>query len=626
MKIPRSPFSEDTEDFGTRHAYLILAALVMFFFLMVRLWYLQIIRGPDFREMSESNRTRAQDIVPARGLILDRNGQLLADDHPSFELWAIREDVPDMGNLIDRLALLVNVPWDETRKNLEEAMNRPAFKPTLLMSGLSREKLVAFETHRYELPGLFIQDKPQRRYLKDELASHVIGYLSEVTQDELEHPKYADYRMRDMVGRCGVEQEWETSLFGQRGQRLVEVDASGRVLKVIHQQDSIPGHNLFLTIDSDLQRVAQEALGEEVGAVVALDPKTGEVLAMASRPTFSPNEFIRGITSARWRELSSDSMHPLENRAVSGQYPPGSTFKIVSAIAGLAEGIITPETPVYCTGGYKFGDRVFRCWRKGGHGRVTLHRALVESCDVYFYDLGRRLGVDRLAKWSQAFGLGDRTGVGLANEKSGLVPSQAWKKRRFKAPWHKGETLSVIIGQGYNLATPLQMARVIATVFNGGILYRPHLVKLITDAEGRPVKKFEPEALGRLDIRPEYIEAVRQGLTGVVNEPGGTGRRARVEGVIVAGKTGTAQVVAQHRFEERKGDMPYEYRDHAWFVACAPVDNPRIAVAVVVEHGGHGGSAAAPVAQKVMDAFFNSGRAPAMIAVTGDRTQRGTRP
>ena len=604
MKISRSPFSEGTEDLGGRHIYLAIVAIGFFFLLLTQLWYLQIIRGSEFRTLSESNRTRVQDILPPRGLILDRHDRILVDNHPSFELMAIREDISDIKTLAGRLSALLSLPLVEVYESLEATRNKPAFKPAAILSGLSRERLVAFETHRYELPGLFIQDKPQRKYLHERLASHVIGYMSQVSQAQLEDSKYRSHRIGDMVGRCGIEQRWESYLKGHRGRRLVEVDASGRVLKVIKQVNPTPGHNIHLTLDPRLQRTAKAALGDQAGAVVALDPRNGTVLAMASTPTFNQNDFVPGISPDKWKQLINNPLHPLENRALSGQYPPGSTFKIIAAAAALEAGLITPETTFTCTGGLLLGDRTFRCWRKGGHGKVDLHRALVGSCDVYFYELGLRLGVDRLAEYSRAFGLGRPTGVCLAGEKPGLVPTRAWKKKRFGDRWHKGETLSVVIGQGYNLATPIQMALVTAAISNGGRVFIPQLVKKITDSEGRVVKSFKPMLVRRLDLRPETLNFIMRCLAGVVNEPRGTGRRARLEGISVGGKTGTSQVVARSRTEETNNELPYKYRDHAWFVAFAPVESPRIAVAVVVEHGGHGGKAAAPIARQVLQAFF----------------------
>ena len=605
MKKPRNPFSEETTDLSLPHFYVTVGVICLFLLLLMRLWFLQIIKGDEYRTMSESNRTRVEDILPPRGMIVDRNDTILVDNYPSYELAVVMEDVPDARELAGRLAFLLDMSWTEITAKIEEAKKKPPFKPAVIHSDLSREELVAVETHRFELPGLVIQVKPRRRYLHELLASQVIGYLGEVTQAQLDNPKYSEHRMGDLAGQYGLEQEMEIYLHGRRGQRLVEVDASGRVLKVIKKVDPVPGENCILTLDGRLQQVAQDALGDQVGAVVAMDPNNGEILAMASMPTFNQSDFVQGIATDKWKELIENPLNPLENRAVSGQYPPGSTYKIVAATAALAEGVVTPETLINCPGGLYFGNRMFHCWRRAGHGMVNLHRALKESCDTYFYEVGRRMGIDVLAKYGQAFGLGSPSGLGLANERSGLVASSAWKKKRFNTSWMPGETLSVVIGQGYNTATPLQMAQVLSVVANGGTVYQPRLVKRVVGAGGQVVHEFEPEVIRRLEVKPEHLAAIREALSAVVNEPGGTGSRARMENILVGGKTGTSQVVGLKKYEGYKEkDLPYKYKDHAWFVAFAPVEAPRIAVAVILEHAGHGGSTAAPVAKKVLQAFF----------------------
>ena len=463
-------------------------------------------------------------------MIVDRNDTILVDNYPAYELAVVMEDVPDDRQLASRLAYLLDMSWAEVREKIEAAKKMPPFKPALIHADLSREELVAVETHRFELPGVVIQVKPRRRYLHELLASQVIGYLGEVTQAQLDNPDYSEHRMGDLAGQYGLEQSMEMYLHGRRGQRLVEVDASGRVLKVIKKVDPVPGDNCILTLDGRLQQVAQDALGDQVGAVVAMDPNTGEVLVLASMPTFNQSDFVQGIATDKWKELLENPLKPLENRAVSGQYPPGSTYKIVAAAAGLADGVITPDTLINCPGGLYFGNRMFHCWRRGGHGLVNLHRALKESCDTYFYEVGRRLGIDVLAKYATEFGLGSPSGLGLGNEKSGLVASSAWKKKRFGVAWQPGETLSVAIGQGYNTATPIQMAQVVSVVANGGTLYQPHLVKRVVSAGGDVVKEFDPEVVRHVDVKPEHLAAIREALSAVVNEPGGTGSRARMEG------------------------------------------------------------------------------------------------
>jgi penicillin-binding protein 2 len=519
VKKSYNPFSEETEDLKGRLWYLTLAVLCLFGLLLLRLWYLQVIRGHEYRVQSESNRTRVEDILPPRGIIMDRNGNILVENYPAYQMAVIREHVTDGDELARRLAYLLGMPTPGVEERLREASRKPAFRPTVVFSDLTQTNLVDLETHRYELPGVVIQVKPRRRYLYDRTASHVIGYLGEVTSRQLEMPEYKDHRMGDQAGQSGVEKHWERDLHGRRGRVLVEVDASGRVLKVLQKNNPVPGDNLQLTIDVKLQQAAQQAMEGKAGAVVALDPNSGEILAMVSSPTYSQNDFVEGIDAEKWKGLINDPLHPLENRAVSGQYPPGSTYKIVAAAAALEEGVVTPDTIIHCAGGYPFGDRVFHCWNKGGHGAVNMRRAIKESCDIYFYEVGRRLGVDRLAKYSRAFGLGAKAGLGLGTEKPGLVPTKAWKKERFKVPWQAGETLSVVIGQGYNQATPLQMAQVVAIAANGGTLYKSHIVKRITNSDGEVVREVRPEIVRNLNLSPSTVKIIQEGLMAVVNEP-----------------------------------------------------------------------------------------------------------
>lgn len=623
MEINKSPFSIESDYLRARIAYATLSIFLVFLFIVGRLWYLQVFKGEEFRVLSENNRTRVQDLLPTRGLILDATGRILVDNYPAYDLGIVRENVRDAQELKLRLSRLLNMPLSRLDKAFKEARSTPSFKPALIRADLAWEELAALEVHRFELPGTLITIRPRRKYLNESLAAHAIGYLGEVNTAQLKKDEWEHKRVGDLVGQCGVEQAWESALEGRRGYSREEVDAFGRVQRVIERMPATPGHNLHLTIIAQLQKAAEKALAGKAGAIVALEAQTGRVLAMASSPSFSQEDFVQGISPAKWRALVNHPLHPLENRVISGQYMPGSTFKIVSALAALEEGIVTPSTKITCTGAYAFGNRLFRCWKAGGHGAVDLHRAIVESCDVYFYDIGKKIGIDTLAKYSRMLGLGEKTGLGVGSEKSGLVPTAEWKKRRTGEPWQQGENLSVIIGQGYNLATPLQMARMVAAVVNGGYLYKPFIARQVTDAEGEPIETYEPQLVRRLDIAPESLELVKQALAGVVSEPGGTGGRARVRGVRVGGKTGTAQVVAQAGVQEDDEDIPYRLRDHAWFVAFAPVKDPVISVAVIVEHGGHGSSAAAPLAQKVLDVYFNQLDKPAAAVAQAPGPARG---
>ena len=602
----------ETKEPPPSRRILALAALavgIIFLVILARLWYMQLLQGEYFRRLSENNRIRLVDLAPSRGLIYDAKGKLLADNRPSFTLVAIPEDVADWDALGRRLESLVGITPQEIEKARKAAQGLPPFKPIRLRSHLSRHELAVLETFRYELAGVRVLVEYRRAYHAAEDSAHVVGYLGEINKRELSRAPRSLYRMGDYVGRYGLEASRERVLHGKRGARQVEVDAMGRELALLQEVEPVPGHNLQLSLDLTLQRAAAAALAGQVGAVAALDPRNGQLLCLYSSPSFDQNSFITGMSNRQWSSIVHDPKHPLKDRSISGTYPPGSTYKIVTAAAGLSEGIITPETTFFCPGHMRFGRRTYFCWavKKGGHGWVNLKKALKESCDVYFYRVGQRLGVDRLAKYARMFGLGRPTGVPLPHESGGLVPTAKWKKARFKEAWQDGETLSLAIGQSFNLATPLQLARMAAVVANRGRLVTPTLVKAVyPPGRAQPVPE-PPGLVSRVPIKKEYLELIHQGMVAVVNEPHGTAPKAKLPGITVAGKTGTAQVVSL-KFEKsfgKKSQVPWKYRSHALFVCYAPAENPTIALAVVVEHGGGGASDAAPVANKVLRAFFN---------------------
>jgi penicillin-binding protein 2 len=437
------------------------------------------------------------------------------------------------------------------------------------------------------------------------MAAHLLGYLGEIGPKQLKTQKDNGYSMGDEIGQFGLERRWEEFLRGQSGGQQVEVDALGRRVRVLHEVEDVPGNNVVLTLDRDVQQAAFEALQGKEGAIVALDVHNGAVLALASTPAFDPNVFARGVTSEEWRGLMTHRLHPLNNRAIHGQYPPGSTFKIVMSIAALEEGAVTPETPLGCSGSMAFGNRVFRDWKKEGHGSVDLRKSLVQSCDVYYYQVGQRLGPDKIAHYARALGLGEKTGIELDDEKSGLIPDVAWKKKRFGQPWFPGETPSISIGQGYVSVTPLQMANMMATVANGGTLYRPWFVRKVESLDGSVIREYGPEEISSITLKESTLEHVRRALTDVVNSGEGTGGAARSQIAQIAGKTGTSQVAEMRGNIVKSENLAYLVRDHAWFVSYAPADKPEIAVAVIVEHGGHGGSAAAPLAKKVIEKYLS---------------------
>ena len=589
------------DDGGRRIIGLSFGAFALFFLLLSRLWYLQVIDADNLLDQSENNRLRFVPVAAPRGAILDRNGKVLVTNTPSFSVAVIPQDVKNKELLIDNLARYLNLDRKEIEDKWNKGQGRAKYYPLVVASGITRDQMEFLEENRLALTGVNIEMKPIRAYSYGVLASHLLGYLGEVSEDELNSERYQEYNAGDYTGKSGIERSWEAFLHGVDGGRRIEVDARGRFLRTVVETGSSVGNTVVLTIDLEMQQAVEQALGDRAGAAVAMDVNTGEVLAFASSPDFDPALFTGRMPPDKWKQYLEDERHPLENKALKGMYPPGSTFKIITAIAGIEEGLIDQHSSVECPGYYKFGNSNFRCWERKGHGHVELKKALRESCDVYFYKLAERLGVDRIAKYAKLFGMGAPLGIGLDNEKAGVIPTEQWKVKRFGKKWFQGETLSVGIGQGYVLTTPIQLASMIATVANEGTIYKPHLVKRVIDSDGQVLKEFAPQVIGKTGLKPETYRLVKEGLFAVVNEPRGTGGMSRLYEVKVAGKTGSSQVV---KLRDGKGFIPYRFRDHALFVAFAPYDKPEVAVAVVIEHGEHGGSAAAPVAGRLMRAYF----------------------
>lgn len=572
-----------------------------------RLWYLQLELGAEMRRLSEHNRIRLRRVRAPRGIIYDRHHRILVENRPSFDMVVVPEDTPDLHGVLRALARYLGEEPSRLEAKVRAPTRRPPYEGIVLERDIEWRSVVALETHQLDLPGVSLQVAPRRFYPMGSLAAHVLGYVGEVTAEDLARERR--YRPGDIVGKAGLEKRWDERIRGVAGGEQVEVDALGRRMRVLREVPEVPGNNLVLTLDAGLQQAAERILGERDGALVALDPRNGAVLAMVSHPAFDPNAFARGVRREQWRRLLDERRQPLNNRALRGLYPPGSTFKIAVAAAALEEGVINPFTRIYCSGGWLFGGHYFHCWKRGGHGWVDLHRALVESCDVFFYQVGRRLGIDAIADYARRLGLGSPTGIDLDGEKAGVVPDSAWKRERFGQPWFPGETLSAAIGQGYVLVTPLQMAVAIATVANGGTRYRPHLVGRVETPAGKVIYRHQPEVVGEAGLRKTTLVELRSALRDVVMGSSGTGRRARVEGVEVAGKTGTAQVVRLARSSGRGKHTPRSQREHAWFVAYAPAGEPEIAVACLVEHAGAGGgTAAAPLVGELLAHYFSTRR------------------
>jgi penicillin-binding protein 2 len=568
--------------------------------LFIRLWYLQAVKGAYYYEQAESNRIRPVRLRPPRGIIYDRYGRPLVENVLTFDISLVPEDAPDLDATIDTMSSLIKIDKSSITAALDDAAPiRSKYDPVKILEEAPWKDVALVEAHQEDLPGAIVEPEHRRHYPYGGLASHQLGYIGKASPNQ----RKKDQDIGLLTGQSGLEKIYDKLLRGVAGKRMIQVNAAGRKVKDLGIEEPRPGTDLYLTIDLDAQKAAEEGLGNRAGAVVAMDPNNGELIALASHPNFDPNLFPRGISPKDWVRLMNDPSHPLYNRAIQSVYPPGSTFKIIVALAGLTYGVITPDEKIVCHGFLKSGRHTFRCWKKEGHGAISLHQAIVESCDVYFYTLGDRIGWDRVAAFAKKLGYGRLTGIPLPDEKPGLIPTTEWKKERTGETWYGGDTFINSIGQGFVLVSPIQACQLMSIVANGGFFYQPQLLKQSRNRETGVVTTFPPTLKSKITIDPAALDEVRRALAGVVAEPGGTGHAAQTPLTTVAGKSGTAQVIAQkiagRHLEENA-------RDHAWFIAYAPVENPKIAVAVLVEHGGHGGSAAAPIARRVIEEYLKN--------------------
>ena len=563
--------------------------------LTIKLWDLQIMKGSEMRKLSEQNRIRIKKVVAPRGVIFDKAGRIMADTRPSFNMYVTPEDIKDFNQTVDGLAKLINIDREEIIDKMKISSSFPPSFPVKIKSDISMDEVAKVEAHRIYLPGVTIQIEPKRNYPYGKMIAHMLGYVSEISDEELKNKELKSYSPGDNIGRYGLERAYETFLRGKDGEKRVEVDAMGREVRTLEIIEPIPGNNLYLNVNLDIQLAVEKAFENKKGGCIAVETKTGAVLALVSRPSFDPNKFASGITKEDWKAITTDKLHPLQNRVTQGRYPPGSTFKIVSALKVLEEGIINERTSFSCRGGFPFGNRVFKCWKKGGHGSVSVHRGIVESCDVFFYNVGLKLGVDRIHEMSEAIGLGKITGIDLPGEKNGLVPSTAWKQKTYGQPWYEGETVSVSIGQGAVWLSPIQLVQLSTFVANEGVTFKPQIVNRIVSTEGKTIKTFEPVMNANAKLKKEVFKIVKEGMRGVVNEQSGTAHGSHLQNISMGGKTGTAQSV---------GEKGKNLGDHAWFIAFAPVDDPAVSISVLVEYGGHGSSAAAPVAKLIAETLF----------------------
>lgn len=574
--------------------------------LVVRLWYLQIHQGEKYTNLAHHNRVRQLQIAAPRGNILDRYNRIIISNRPLFNILWTRDDAEDPDLVLKKMARILKEDISELLGRIREEGSHPNFVPIRLKEDVDWNTVAFVENHRLELPGIRIDAVPSRKYNYGNLSSHLIGYLSEISKPELQKKNSALYTGGDLIGKMGLEKIFENQLRGEKGKRFFEVDVHGLEQQQLKLMKPLPGNDLQLSIDLDLQQVAEKEMVGKAGAIIVMDVNTGRLLTLSSTPALELEEFVGGISQKSWDKMVNDPLKPLLNKTIQGQYPPGSTYKIVTALAGLMEGVIAPETSFPCFGSFTLHGHTYGCWKKWGHGReVNLKKAMAESCDVYFYHIGQEIGVDKLAIYAKSLGLGEKTGLILENEKKGLVPTKDWKMRKKKEHWQQGETVSVSIGQGFNLATPLQICRMTAAIANDGILYKPQLVVAIKDQDGATIEEFPPLVTGQAFAGKEEIALIKKGLVAAVNNQHGTATNAQMKKITVAGKTGTAQVVRLERFSEvEEEDIPYKYRDHAWFTCYAPAEKPEIAVTVLTEHGGHGGSAAAPIAKAILEEYF----------------------
>jgi penicillin-binding protein 2 len=571
---------------------LVFAALLV---IVCQLWYLQVLEGGRFQEASDKNRTRVRPIAAPRGILFDRNGLPLVDNRPAFTLSLIprelERDPAARDATLGRLASLLQIPFAELQEAVAK-ISPDSILPVRVRRGLSMEDVARVEEWKLELPGVIVEVEPQRAYPNSRFAAHLLGYVREANDEQL---KQGRYRRGDMVGQSGLERLLDEFLRGKDGGERIEVDAMGRQIRLIQSTEPNPGAQVVTTVDRRIQEAAEKAMEGHAGSVVVMDPRNGDVLAMVSTPAFEIDRFTGTIDRNAWLRVVQDPDHPLLNRTIQSQYAPGSVFKIVVAAAGLQEGTLAPTDGTYCRGEFQLGQWTFKDWKEGGHGHVDLLAAMRQSCNIFFYEKGLKIGGPVIAKYANAFGLGAATQIDLPGEKLGLIPQPKLRKDKRVGGWHAGETVNMSIGQGAVLVTPMQVARLMSAVANGGVLWKPRLVQRIERPDKGVVWSDGGSVTGHVELSPMVWAFLRQALWSVVNE-GGTGAAARIPGYDIAGKTGTAQMIAKSRAD--KG------QDHAWFASFAPVQDPEVVVIVLVERGGKGGQVAAPLARKILNAIF----------------------
>jgi penicillin-binding protein 2 len=610
-------YRDDQKFLNFRINVMTWAIAVVFFFLCGAFWYVQAVQAEKYRGLSAENALREIPIRAKRGLIMDRNGKILADNQPAYQLMLMRSDLKQItkndpghrARMMSFISSALSIPLPELEERFKQQNVKFSFnQPMPLVEELTVSQVSEIEGNKLAFPALYVETVQRRNYRYGTFAAHVLGYLGEATEKDMK--KDPALKLGDLMGKKGVELVYDKYLRGRDGARFMVVDSYGRTKDeyTAARRAPVPGQNVYLTLDFELQRRAEQYFHENemVGAAVALDPKNGEILAMVSSPSYDPNVYSRRFTPETWKQLTSNPFRIEINRAISGLYSPGSVFKVVMGMAGFDYGVITPSTTYSCGGSGVFFGRRFRCWKREGHGAVNFERALKVSCDIFFYNTGAKLGVDRIAEYSHKLTFGELSNIDLQNEKAGLVPSEKWAREKQKRKWYPSETISVSIGQGPLIVTPLQVANMMAAIANGNAVYRPHVLKAVdlVGRDGQPRRmEVKPEAIHEIDMPADALASVRRACWKVVNEQGGTGGNARIEGLDIGGKTGTVQVIAQHGWVKAE-HLPFKYRDHAWFASFAPVNDPKLVVVVFVEHGGHGGADAAPLAKDLFEAKF----------------------
>jgi len=603
--VSRPWFSPTPVIQGRIHRTTLLVTVALLLLLM-RFWYLQILEGRYYATLSIHNRLRLRLVEAPRGFILDRSGAVIVENRPSFSVYVTPADIPDVDEAARAIGAVLRQAPEEIAARIRAGQARPAY-PVLVAREVSEPTMVAIEERKMNLPGVSVRVQPTRAYLDGDVAAHLLGYVSEVTQEQLYRDEYRDFQSGETVGQTGVERLFDAFVRGINGREEIEVDARGRLVRFLDRLEPQSGFNLVLTLDAKLQHAAEKAFAGKRGAVVAMHPQTGEILAWVSRPSYDPNLFAQRLSRESWEKLITDPAHPLQNRPLQAQYAPGSILKLVVMAAGLDTGALTPETTFTCPGYFTLGAVTFDDWEKGGHGRQDLMQAVAHSCNVYFYQAALKTGIDAIARVAREFGLGQKTGIAaVGDEAAGLVPTPAWKRSVLGESWYPGDTVITGIGQGMILVTPLQIVTMVAAIANGGTLHRPWMVKRVESWGGEVVAAYGPEPVRRVNLSPQVLELLRQGMLGVVED--GTGKAARVRGVQVAGKTGTAQVV------RKEARISGQTKDHGWFVAFAPYTDPEIAIVVIAENAGFGGVVAAPVARAVLEAAFGPPRGRETVA------------